>query len=457
MRHRKRSLRVDCSLLCSYHFTFFAWLAQALRANTGVESVLSCVVANHRAPRDMKASCIALALLWPGFATSSIAGTTLPASDNASGILVGRLAQGSPYERLMSVPVLYENKANPWVQQLSIIGQLQTQYVYGSDATGKFGTAGTPEDCAWGNIEVRRMRLGMKGRLFEKLFFLHLTELEPDLSPRVYRRMVENYAVWMHSDALQISAGKSELKFNREQEYSSREFPAFERTAVGNMLYGGELTGAWICGEKIGGLWSYYLGAFSNERCDELPHFDGGTMTLAKVGLNYTQQTDFKLAQVKLQWLHNTEPGYRFAAGDPASPLYTDSFSLSNEIQDGRLGFTTELLWANGAKGRPDVGALSAMTTWSFTDKLQFINVLEFAGSSEDNGVILPTRYEGYSAGAGDKRGDRWWSNYAGLNYYIDGHRLKLMSGVKYSYLDGDTGGGDFSGWSWLAGMRMAF
>ena len=31
------------------------------------------------------------------------------------------------------------------------------------------------------------------------------------------------------------------------------------------------------------------------------------------------------------------------------------------------------------------------------------------------------------------------------------------MSGVKYSYLDGGTGGGDFDGWTRLAGVRMAF
>jgi phosphate-selective porin OprO and OprP len=403
----------------------------------------------------MKAPLIAAALLWPGLAAHPATGTTV--SDHASGILAGRLAEGTPYERLMSLPVLYKNEAHPRVQQLAVVGQLQTQYASGWDTSGNYGTADTPEDSAWGNIEVRRMRLGMKGLWFHKLFFLNLTELEPDLSPRVYRRIIENYAIWMHSDALHLSAGKCELKFNREQEYSSREFPAFERSAVGNMLYGGELTGAWICGEKIAGGWLYYLGAFSNERRDEWPRFDGGAMILAKAGFDYSDHIDLDFGTLKLQWLHNTKPGYRPSPDDPASPLYSDSFSLSNEIRHGRLGFTTELLWGCGAEGRPDVGALSTTTTWSFTDKLQFIHVMEFAASPDDNGIILPTRYEAYSPGAGDKRGDRWFANYAGLNYHIDGHRLKLMSGVKYSHLHGGSGGGDFNGWTWLAGLRLAF
>lgn len=408
----------------------------------------------------MKKDCFAAALLWfgAGFLEITAAGGSLPeVSPEASGLLLGRLSGKSPYERMMSVPVLYQNEANPWVQQLAVVGQLQLQYAYGSDTSGKYGTADSPEASTWGNIEVRRFRLGMKGRLFKKLFFLNLTELNADLEPRIYKRIPETYFTWMENTGVNISAGKCELKFNREQEYSSREFPAFERTGLGNMFYGGELTGAWICGEKIAGGWLYYLGAFANDRKDEWSDFDGGAMVLGKVGYDYTAATPFDLAAIKAQWLHNTEPGYADSGTCAASPLYSDCFSISNEITEGALGFTTEFLWGDGVKGRPDVGGFSAMTTWAFTKKLQLVNVLEIAGSRDENGVILPTRYEALSPGTGDKRGDAYFANYAGLNYYIDGHRLKLMSGGKFSHLDGGPGGGDFNGWTWLAGLRMAF
>ncbi|RPJ35570.1 MAG: hypothetical protein EHM17_01955 [Verrucomicrobiaceae bacterium] len=398
-----------------------------------------------------------LAGLGLAFIVSAHAASTLAVPD-ASGILVGRLSGKTPYERLMSVPVLYQNEANPWVQQLALVGQLQTQYAYGSDASGKFGTADFPEDCTWGNIEVRRFRLGMKGRLFRKLFFLNLTDLHPDFSPRIYKRTPETYLTWMENKAFNISVGKCELKFDREQEYSSRDFLPFERTALGNMFYGGELTGAWACGEEIAGGWLYYLGAFSNDRQDEWPRFSGGgAMILAKLGYNYTAHTDFDLATVKCQWLHNTEPGYTASTSNPASPLYANCLSLSNEITKGRFGHVTEMMWGDGVMGRPDVCGLSTMTTWSFTEKLQLIHVLELAGSGDENGVILPTRYEALSPGVEDKKGDAYFASYAGLNYYIDGHRLKLMSGVKYSHMDGGPGGGDFNGWTLLTGVRMAF
>ena len=56
--------------------------------------------------------------------------------------------------------------------------------------------------------------------------------------------------------------------------------------------------------------------------------------------------------------------------------------------------------------------------------------------------MILPTRYEALSPGVGDKSGDAYFAGYAGLNYYFHGHKLKLMSGVKYSYLDGGPAAG---------------
>lgn len=366
-------------------------------------------------------------------------------------------SHASSWNHLLEAASLYKNEDNPVVQEFAIVGQLQTQYAYGSDASGSYGSGDFADTSTWGNVEVRRFRLGLKGRLFEKLSFLNLTELNPDFSPRGYKRTPETYFTFTQSDAFNLSAGKTELKFNREQEYSSREFLPFERSALGNMFYGGELTGVWARGMGVAGGWLYHLGIYSNDRQDEWPEFAGGTMILAKLGYNYTAHTSFDLAEAKFQFLHNTEPGYAASAADTASPLYSECISISNQITEGAFGLTTEFLWGDGTNGRPDVCGLSLMPTWSFSEKLQLITTLEVAGSREDNGVILPTRYEGLSPGVGDKSGDSYFAGYAGLNYYIQGHNLKLMSGVKYSYLDGGPGGGDFDGWTWLAGVRMAF
>jgi phosphate-selective porin OprO and OprP len=384
--------------------------------------------------------------------------TTAPPSPESCGWFPGfRPSDGTAWDQALAVPTIYKDKSNPWVQELAVVGQLQLQYAYGSDDSGKFGSGDFPDGSCWGDTEVRRLRVGMKGRLFEKLTFLNLTDLNPEFSPRIYKRTPETYFTYAHSPALNISAGKTELKFDREQEYSSRDFLPFERSAVGNMLYGGELTGAWVCGSGIRGGWLYFFGVYENDRQDELPAFEGGAMILGKIGYDYTSRTTFDLAEAKVQWLHNTEPGYAESATHPASPSYSNSVSISNQLTEGDFGLTTEFLWGDGAEGRPDVCQLSAMSTYRINEQLQIVSTFEAASSREENGVFLPARYESLSPGVGDKSGDAYFAAYAGLNWYLHGNNLKWMSGVKYSYLDGGSGGGDFNGWTLLAGMRMAF
>jgi phosphate-selective porin OprO/OprP len=48
-------------------------------------------------------------------------------------------------------------------------------------------------------------------------------------------------------------------------------------------------------------------------------------------------------------------------------------------------------------------------------------------------------------------------STYLGLSYYIYGHKLKLMGGIEYSTLEGNTGGGDYDGYTAMGGLRFSF
>jgi hypothetical protein len=143
--------------------------------------------------------------------------------------------------------------------------------------------------------------------------------------------------------------------------------------------------------------------------------------------------------------------------GNPASPSYSHSSAISNELTQGPCGLTTEFFQGHGANGRPDIHGFTAMPSYSLTEKLQLVTTLQFAGSHEDNGISLPLRDEGQISDAGDKLGDLYFAGCAGPDYYIHGHKLQLMPGVKYTCLSGGPGGGDFTGWTWLAGLRIAF
>ena len=365
-------------------------------------------------------------------------------------------AEGSPFDRLWSVATLYKNQENPILQEFATQGQLQVQYATGTGDSGDFSTADRADACTWGDVEVRRFRFGMRALMFHSIKIHTLWDLYPDLTPRIYQRTPEAYVSYMPCDAFNLSVGKVELKFTREQEISSRDYLTFERSQLVSQFYSGELTGAWVSGKNIAGGWLYELGAYSNERRDEWPEFEGGTMIFGKLGFNYSVESGLDMALAELQYLHNSEPGYQ-SPGDPKSPPYSDCVAISNSITEGRFGLQTEAMWGNGKLDKPNAWGVSVLPSWFLTEKLQCVGLFEYAASAEANGIYLPTRYEACAPQTGDKSGDSYFSAYAGLNYYFYGHKLKVMSGMKYSHLDGKDGGGNFSSWTWLAGIRMAF
>ena len=152
-----------------------------------------------------------------------------------------------------------------------------------------------------------------------------------------------------------MSIGKTKVKFGREQEISSKEILTFERSLVSNLLFPGELTGAWINGKGLAEHWLYELGVYSNDRSREFSSFNQGTIILGKIGYDYSAQAGLDTAVASFHYMHNTEPGYKesdnnnfYASGSPA---FTDSIALTNDITQGRFGLTTDILYGFGFEG----------------------------------------------------------------------------------------------------------
>jgi hypothetical protein len=79
--------------------------------------------------------------------------------------------------------------------------------------------------------------------------------------------------------------------------------------------------------------------------------------------------------------------------------------------------------------------SLNVQPAWYITDKLQLATRYQFAVSDNERGLSAQRRYE---RPAGMSTGDLYQAAYAGLNYYVAAHRIKLMSGVEYSTLGGE-------------------
>lgn len=386
-----------------------------------------------------------------------------PAS-SATGLLLGRFTGETTMDKVWSGFTLYKDDSNPILQEFSLQGRLQIQAADGNGDTGHFASDQLAADRLWGDdIEIRRARLGFKSKWLNKFKLDGQIDVDPDLKPDIYHDIYDLYLTYTHSDALNVSVGKTKVKFSREQEISSKEIVTMERGLLSNMLFPGELTGAWVNGKGIQDHYLYELGIYSNDRDPEFSHREGDALVLAKVGYDYSKEINFDTATVGLQYMFNAEPGFTGTNTSPGStsllksPNFSQSWAITNDMTSGRFGLVTEALYANGDGSQSDVYGLTIMPSVFIMDSLQLVTRFQYAASKDENDLSLASRYEGLAPDMGDKKGDEYMAAYLGLNYYIYSHKLKVMGGIEYASMKGGTKGGDYDGYTAMGGLRFSF
>jgi phosphate-selective porin OprO/OprP len=395
--------------------------------------------------------------------TLGLMAVVMIASPVFAGEMTPPLPATTPCDDLWSHAVLYKNKDNPILQEFALQGRLHLQYDAGSSDQGSFSSGdlqnlGTD---TWQDIDVRRWCMGFKSTLFQHLKLQGHAVINPDWGP-VYGGLFDFSATWGVSDQLQINAGKLETRFSKEYEISSREIVTIERSQLINQLSPGRLTGVWVNGKNVAGPWIYELGVYGADIQEEFTEFQGGAIILGKIGYDLASVAGLEKAVVGVHWMHSSKPG------DAGAKKYDNSFALTGEMKQGRWAATSDLLYATGENSLtnapvPDVWGISVIPTFNLTDKLQVVARYQFASSSDNNGLSLQTRYERTApdlVGLSGKAvsGDQYQAGYLGLNYYLCGHKLKLMTGVEYATMQDDAeDGGEYDGWTWMSGLRLYF
>lgn len=390
---------------------------------------------------------------------------TEPSSSSATGLLLGKLSGETAMDRAWSAFTLYKDDSNPILQEFSLQGRLQLQYADGEEGgRNHFDSSQRPDESLIGDdIDIRRARLGFKSKWFKVFKLDGQIDIDPNLQPDIYHGIYDLFLTYAPSDSFNLSAGKTKVRFSREQEISSKEILTIERSLLSNLLFPGELTGIWMNGKGIQGGWLYELGVYGNERNREFTDGDGGTVVLAKIGYDYSSAVGLESAVASIHYMHNTEPNFKGNHTSPASssklrsPNFSDSFAITNEISQGRFALTSEVLLGSGEGSQSDVMGITIIPSYYIAEGLQLVGRFQYATSDDPNDLSLPSRYEGFAPNMGDKKGDSYMSTYLGINYYIYGHKLKVMSGVEYSTLDGNTGGGNYDGYTFMTGLRFSF
>jgi phosphate-selective porin OprO and OprP len=390
----------------------------------------------------------------------TLAAPEASSSSSATGLLLGKLQGETAWDQAWSAFTLYKNEDNQVLQEFSLQGRVQAQAAFGDSSSTEYREAGKGE--FWGSdVEARRARFGFKSKWFQTWKLEGQINVDADYEDTAgddtfYKDIYDLYLTYAPSDAFNASIGKTKVKFGREQEISSKEILTFERSLAANQLFPGELTGVWVNGKGIADHWLYELGVYGNDREREFSEFDGGAIILGKVGYDYSSQSGFDSAIASFHYMHNTDPSLvkttTTSWAGSSTPPFTDSVALTNDIVHGRWGLTTDVLYGFGDAAQSDVFSISMIPSYFIADGWQLVGRVQLSTSSDD-GLSLPGRYEGSSGTSTDTKGNTYLSTYLGLNYYLYGHKLKLMNGIEYSSL----GGGDYDGYTFLTGLRFSF
>lgn len=353
----------------------------------------------------------------------------------------------SLFDEIWGLAVLYKNKENPFLQELSIVGRQQNDFYYFDADQG--------QDDDWIN---RRSRIGLKAKVLQD-FTLH-GEVDLDLQDHdpLYNKLTDAYIKWSPSKEFNLTLGKHGAKFTLDGSTSSTSLITIDRSNIANNFWFPEeyMPGVSVGGEV--GKWTYNIGYFSSgEASPEFGDFNAGSFGLISLGYNLAATLGVDKAVVRADFVYQDEnPGN--SRGTPSGFTRNSEMvgSLNFQMEEGRFGLGTDLVGLKGYLGQPDMFGVQIMPSFFLNESKTFQGVLRYTyiNSDGNNGIRL-ARYENTIVSG---RGDEYNEIYAGLNYYIYGHKLKLQTGVQYASMsDSANDGGEYDGWGVTAGLRISW
>ena len=350
----------------------------------------------------------------------------------------------SIYDKIWGLATIYKNNDNPIIEELDFTGRFQLDYYSVNSNRGDNDY-----------FEIRRFRLGEDSWWANRHLELK-AELDTNLrsfnaKDEFYYRFTDLYAVLRYNDALNLKVGRFQSRFGYDHSMSDTQLLTFERGSIDDLVYNSNDydTGVAIYGKS--GNWFYQASVFNLDVQKEFSNFNGGYGYTASLSYDFSSALNAKKATWSIDYFH-ADPN----KNADAFKNYRNGIATYFDYKKGQLGLVTELAWLDGltsATTNGDVYGLILQPYYDITDKLQVVFRYQLDLAEKDNGVVITNRQE---KTVGSFTGDTLNSAYLGLNYYIYGHKLKLMAGEQFSDLSGGTGAkAGYNGWTTIVGLRM--
>jgi len=341
-------------------------------------------------------------------------------------------AEPSLKERFEDLGLIYQDKQSKGLQELWVLGRYHGHY-HDTSGVGRSDTG----------LESRRVRLGFQARMIDHLTIHAQAISGSDFEP-AYNGFTELWARWEFNPALQLTVGQQKHRFTHDRNVSSRYMSFMERSMFTNMM-GLDYTPAVTLSGRVGKL-DYYAGVFTNQAGTDMweafTELHSGSSALAAFTYDLGKLGGADSAAFYGSYLHSdAKPG--------ATNLtrFDDAVSGALILTEGPLALVTEVTAGFcGAKG--DAIALNLQPSLFLTDKLELVTRYQLASASLTGGLRSQRRYE---SPAGLPAGEHYQATYLGLNYYVAGHRLKLLTGMEHARMNGRDA------FTLFAGVRMFF
>jgi phosphate-selective porin OprO/OprP len=348
------------------------------------------------------------------------------------------------FDRLWGFATLYENPENPVLQEFSLRGRLQADFPVVDANSGEYDQP-----------QMRRIRMGAKTKWLADLILQVGIDLDgtcedgEDCGDSAYEGLTDAFLGWAPNRAFTFKVGKISAPFTLDGATSSNRLMTLERNNVSNNL--------WFPAEYHAGVSAngqirstrYFAGVFSSSTTEEFGSFDGGYFMLLTLAHDFSSRFDVPEFLVSLNYVYNESDRDNVGTRDLAHVA-----SLHVEFDTGRWGIRSDVSAGLGYDSQSDLAGLTLMPFYHITESFQLVARYSYLNSFSKNGL----RFARYESKVESERGDEYNEFFAGLNWFVYGHALKLQTGVQYTIMEDEADdGGDYRGWAWSTGIRMSW
>jgi hypothetical protein len=368
------------------------------------------------------------------------------------------------FEKLWSYATLYKDDMNPILQEFKLRGRYQGQY-WDTDA----------DQGSQSNWEDRRSRFGFDAKLYDKKVEARFDFQSNDQFNDFYDGLVDAYLRWKPKKWLSFTAGKNKPMIGQyDWLESTNSQPTFERSQIFNQL--GINRAAGLTAEGTLDEISWRAGVYTNSTPattadpvtkiasgkfgdGEFGDFTGGHSFSLGAGYDFKHLLNVVKADFRVDWLHSD----RFKS-DLVNNKYDDNVSSTFWVKEGYAAVVLEGFYATGgdysastkkSDGSDVYGFFIQPTYDIIPNKLQLVGRYSHSESEGSRGVVGQSRYEKKVA-TKSVLGDAYDSLYGGVQYFINGDKLKVLAGAEWARLQTNKGD-SYDGVTYLSGIRFSF